>query len=232
MFSKNIILLMCVVGFAADDGTSWVNINPNLNSLTTEEWKEMFYKYDTDNSGSISATELQKLLYKEFKVFITVRHAEIYSYLINFKKNHTIGLEQVKKMKPIIFVLSQRKSEDDNENLIENNNVLSEDFVNIIGEKFQVLFVDKKEVLEVLKIVGHDEKLPIESTEYHEILKMLPASKRMADIYWDFNYTSGSTIGGINFDFLKYIQKHRLFTEIPGSLIFKLNYLLKCVICH
>ncbi|XP_050441075.1 uncharacterized protein LOC126846035 [Adelges cooleyi] len=80
------------------------NINPNLNNLSTNDWKKIFDQYDSDNVGSISATELQKLLYEKFKVFITIRQAEEYTYLINLQENHKIELEHGKKMEPILNV--------------------------------------------------------------------------------------------------------------------------------
>ncbi|XP_050435213.1 uncharacterized protein LOC126842328 [Adelges cooleyi] len=267
------------------------NINPNLNNLSTNDWKKIFDQYDSDNVGSISATELQKLLYEKFKVFITIRQAEEYTYLINLQENHKIELEHgkktepilnvklnqeigmehggkiepiinekinheiglehvekkgpilngkinyeigfdyVEKMEPIICILSQRKIEEKNESFIKNNQILTDDFVNIMSEKFPAVFLDKKEVLEVLKVVGHDEKLPIALTEYHEIVKMLPASQRMAHIYIDYSYKDGINKYEALVSFPTWIRRSRLYREIPGSFAFQLQNQLKSVIC-
>ncbi|XP_050435003.1 uncharacterized protein LOC126842160 [Adelges cooleyi] len=215
MLSTNIILLLCVVGFKADDGPSWTNINPNLNNLSTKKWKKIFNQYDSLNVGLISATELQKLLYGEFQVFLTIRQANEYTYLINLLKNHEIGLKQVKKMEPIIHILSQRNTEEEKENFIENYNLSKEVFVDKIASYFTELFLDKKEVLEVLKVVGHDAKLPIESKKYQKIIKMLTASQRMARIHKDFYLNNGDP----DVDFLQYIRKHWLFSDESASLI-------------
>ncbi|XP_050437775.1 uncharacterized protein LOC126843985 isoform X2 [Adelges cooleyi] len=163
---------------ASTYGPHVVNINPNLKKLTNKEWKAIFDKYDIEKKGSISATILQKLLYNEFKVFITIRHAQCYTNEINDHKSSEIGWKVVKKMKPIITVLSQRESLEEYTNLIKSENTSCENFVVTIRSKFEKVFENENEVLEVLKVVGHDEKLPINSADYHEILKMLTASLR------------------------------------------------------
>ncbi|XP_050444074.1 uncharacterized protein LOC126847736 [Adelges cooleyi] len=132
-------------------------------------------------------------------------------------------------MEPIIYILSQRKIEE-NESFIKNNKILTEDFVNIIEKKFPVMW-NKNEVLEVLKVVGHDEKLPIELTVYHELLRMLPASERMALIYHDYNSHSGINKYKALVSFPTWIYRSELYREIPGSYAFKLHNRLKSVIC-
>ncbi|XP_050431277.1 uncharacterized protein LOC126839886 isoform X2 [Adelges cooleyi] len=123
-----------------------------------------------------------------------------------------------------------RESLEEYKNLITNENTSCENFVVTMTSKFKHVFWYENEVLEVLKIVGHDEKLPIPSTTYHEILKMLPASLRMALIFWDYNLSYGRSDDGLHVHgFLHYIRIHWRFREIPGSLRFRLQNRLKCV---
>ncbi|XP_050427368.1 uncharacterized protein LOC126837494 [Adelges cooleyi] len=133
-------------------------------------------------------------------------------------------------MKPIITVLSQRESLEEYTNLIKSENTSCENFVVTIRSKFEEVFENENEVLEVLKVVGHDEKLPINSADYHEILKMLTASLRMARIYWLYAFTNGANHNGIlNYDFLKYIRRHKLYRDIPDPCIIKLYNDIKSI---
>ncbi|XP_050435212.1 uncharacterized protein LOC126842327 [Adelges cooleyi] len=219
MFSKNIILLLCVVGFKADDGPYWKISNPFLYTSTTK-WKQIFNQYDSLKVGSISATELQKLLYEEFQVFLTIRQANEYTYLINLKKNYEIGLKQVKKMRPIIIILSLREDRKEDENSIENYNLSREVFVEKIASYFTELFLYKREVLEVLKVVVHNRyTLPIESKEYLKIINMLTASLRMTRIHKDYKSN-----GDPNVDFLQYISEHWMAKDNFSCSIPNLEY--------
>ncbi|XP_050429256.1 uncharacterized protein LOC126838675 isoform X2 [Adelges cooleyi] len=211
------------------DGASMVYINPNLDQLTDKEWKTIFNEYDSDRDGFISSTELQKLVFDKFKGFVTVHQAELYIYLINNKNNpmcyekfkqqnpKLLSKSKLKDMKPIIFVLSQRHSEEEIDKLLPNYQIFREAFVDIIWNSFNKLFQHKEEILEVLKTIGHNESLPIESTEYRKILKMLAATARMANIYKNFLSTNGKE------DFFEYLSKSPLFGDPSGTLITKEN---------
>ncbi|XP_050428993.1 uncharacterized protein LOC126838535 [Adelges cooleyi] len=217
MFSKNIIILLCVVCFmvkistagkgniadeASISGTSTVDIN--LDELTTNQWQKIFEKYDTNNIGSISSKELQKLIFEVFHGFLTVRHAELYVELINLKQSREIGLKQLEKMKPIIGFLSQTDStpkakEDDtisSDNDVntktnpykrlnpnQNEAILKKEFVESITSNYKIVFSSEEETLEILDLIGPIETWPIEWPKFEEILKMLSASYLVVSLY-------------------------------------------------
>ncbi|XP_050428996.1 uncharacterized protein LOC126838537 [Adelges cooleyi] len=210
MFSKNIVLLLCVVCFivknsTADDEkiadeTSTVIKGTNLIDFGTVQWQELFNKYDiiTDSEGSISTEDLQKLVFKEFNGVLTVRQAKTYIHLINLKQSYRIGLEQLDKMKPIIFALSQREMS------VEYNDedeITRGYFVSEITEGFKKLFSNKKEVLEVLDLLNvQNESFPMQSTKYEEIVRMLFASVKVENIYKGFCKGDFNKNGVINYD--------------------------------
>lgn len=54
---------------------------------TNLQWEQMFNNYDNGEKGFLSPEELQKLIYEEFRGFITIRNLKTYLHLINLKSN-------------------------------------------------------------------------------------------------------------------------------------------------
>ncbi|XP_050429905.1 calcium-dependent protein kinase 3-like [Adelges cooleyi] len=210
MFSKNIMLLLWVVCFTVKnsdagkindraekaltvlaDEDSTRTVKKNLDDITDKQWDNLLNHYGTEQNGSISPKGLQKLVFDEFRGFLTARHAEIYAKLLNAKDNYKIELEQLKKMKPIIYFLTLKESLVENENVNKNETFSRESSVNIIKKNAdaKILFSDENEISEILDLIGQNENSRIEWTKLEEILKMVADSLSMAYIYKGFSIT-------------------------------------------
>ncbi|XP_050428991.1 uncharacterized protein LOC126838534 [Adelges cooleyi] len=262
MFSKNIILLLCVVCFIVKSSATdkekkkWFSLpffrekkinhiaeeastvgviderpvksnkfegvkvcsdaQKKLVELTTDQWQNIFETYDTNNIGSLSLEEFQKLVFENFRGFLTIREARCYAHAINTNKPKKceIGLKQLENLKPMIFVLSQRENIEKDEQV---DSISSETFINEIMEKFKNLFNDKEEVLEVLKLFDQNENSPIERAMYEEILQMLTASKRMLRIHGSFCLMDEDHNGVFDADELKAWMNEYTESATKGS---------------
>ncbi|XP_050429906.1 uncharacterized protein LOC126839030 [Adelges cooleyi] len=206
MFSKNILLLLCVVcckcsttghgkmpagiaNFATsvritDEGSS-SSVNTILNDITDEQLKTAFIKYDLKMS-SISPEQLQKLIFTQFYGFITIRHAKLYTKLLFTKNNNKIDLNLLIKMKPIIFFLTKQDNVVDIKHI--NVTFTSVSFVEDIKTTpdANILFLNDNEISEIIHLNGQKRNSLIKWTNSLEIGNMVGNSVLMVSIYMGF----------------------------------------------
>ncbi|XP_050429901.1 uncharacterized protein LOC126839025 isoform X4 [Adelges cooleyi] len=222
MFSKNIILLVCVVSFTVksitasvgeipagtvetvtsvivDDGSTSTG-NINLDEITDDQWKSIFIKHDTDKSGSISPKELQKLVLDEFNGFLPVGHADIYIHLLKSNDNNELELEQLPKIKPILFFLTKTKGFLDTK--VTNKNITYSGISIVNGlkknEKVKALFPNENDFSEILDLFGLNVTSRIEWTKYEKLLKMVGGFISMGLLYVSFDKLDKDQAGGID----------------------------------
>ncbi|XP_050429087.1 uncharacterized protein LOC126838595 [Adelges cooleyi] len=167
-------------GLAEDEASSGTAFsNPKLDNMQTVQWEEMFKKYDTKGKGSISPEELQKLIYDEFKGFITIRHLETYIKILDLKKQFKINAERLEKMKQIIAVVSKKENRSEKDKNTNTNATITEaKFTQEINEsaKLEHLFETPLERLEIFNLISPKVNFPIEASMFEEIMEMFEAS--------------------------------------------------------
>ncbi|XP_050425529.1 uncharacterized protein LOC126836334 [Adelges cooleyi] len=173
MISNKIVLLFFVACFVEK-------------CSSTVEWREIFKRNDSNSDGLIDAVELQKIIFQDFKGFITVRLADIYISFINLNGSNKIGFEQFKRMAPLFEILSQRGNSEDNDKVNGSETISVENFQVKLLQKFGDVFKKKIEVLELFKLIGLNEKDSIGSEKSKEIVDILRATLKLNDLYGVF----------------------------------------------
>ncbi|XP_050429899.1 uncharacterized protein LOC126839025 isoform X2 [Adelges cooleyi] len=235
MFSKNIILLVCVVSFIVksitayggeipagtvetassgeipagtvetvtsvivDDGSTSTG-NINLDEITDDQWKSIFIKHDTDKSGSISSKELQKLVFDEFNGFLPVGHADIYIHLLKSNDKNELELEQLPKIKPILFFLTKTKGFLDTKVTNKNITYSGKSIVNGLKktEIVKALFLNENDISEILDLFGLNVTSRIEWMKCEQIVNMVGGCISMALFHVSFDKLVKDQAGGID----------------------------------
>ncbi|XP_050441454.1 calcium-dependent protein kinase 4-like [Adelges cooleyi] len=189
---------MCVLRF--------IEVNSTLNSIETNskaddvngEWQEKFSKYDTDKNGLISATELQKLLFNESIGFVTIKQATNYIPLLDRGGKGQIRFDHLKKIEPIMAILSQRKTL----SLVDDKKTISStDFQKLLYENFkQTIFESLEEVEEIIDLINKDENGQIKYNKFMEIENMLKATLQLDNLFEVFSIFDTDKLGVVTVD--------------------------------
>ncbi|XP_050426652.1 uncharacterized protein LOC126836974 isoform X3 [Adelges cooleyi] len=166
-------------------------------------WEDIFKRYDDEKKGSISDKTLQVLIFEQFNGFLTVRQANEYISLITAKKSNRIDVEQFKRLKPIIDVLSTREKIQENEQA-PLDSIPKSTFEEEIVAGFYVLFKNRREISEVFKLVGHDPKTDsIKPIQLAHVKNMLMSSLRLQTFYDGFKETDKNHDGFVDAEEMK-----------------------------
>ncbi|XP_050425530.1 uncharacterized protein LOC126836335 [Adelges cooleyi] len=175
MFSKNILLLFCVVCFVEK-------------CCSTDKWRENLEKHHDNGDGLIDAVELQKLIFQKCKGFVTVRLADIYIPFINLNGSNQITFAEFERMAPLINVLSEREKSEANDDVNGNKTISVKQARDVLWRVFYGLFENRKEISEVFKIFGLNEEDPIERETFEEIEETLKSTRKLNETHTLFCY--------------------------------------------
>ncbi|XP_050429086.1 uncharacterized protein LOC126838594 isoform X2 [Adelges cooleyi] len=189
--------------------------NPKLDNMQTNlQWEQMFNNYDNGEKGFLSPEELQKLIYEEFRGFITIRNLKTYLHLINLKKRE-IRVEHLIKMSPIIAVVSKKKDNSEREENFNTNAPISKTtYLEKIAKNAQLgyLFNIEAERFEIFNLISPEVNFPIEETLFVEIEEMFEASAEADDMLESFLAIDRNKDGVITRD-----ELYTFFKEIEPS---------------